>query len=230
MTPPELLKSFGQFDLDPCAPAIRAWDTAKQHFTITDNGLIQTWHGRVWLNPPYSKLDGKSQLQLWLDKMLAHRNGMALVNARTETKWFHNSIWNQAHAIVFPKARIRFYRPDGTLPNESGKTAHAIAAFSEADAKILFEAKLGTDYEPLREGKFIPLIIKIVTEINSTWRELVRWLMKECGGVATLEQLYALAADHPKALKNPNFKAKIRQQVQRIGQPISRGQWQATLI
>ena len=55
LTPPEIVKSLGEFDLDPCSPIERPWDTAKNHFTINDNGLIQNWFGRVWCNPPYGK-------------------------------------------------------------------------------------------------------------------------------------------------------------------------------
>jgi hypothetical protein len=32
LTPPEIVKALGTFDLDPCAPAVRPWDTAKRHF------------------------------------------------------------------------------------------------------------------------------------------------------------------------------------------------------
>lgn len=52
------------FDLDPCSPCKGAnapvW--AKQHHTVTDDGLAQEWSGRVWLNPPYHSLGP------WLEK------------------------------------------------------------------------------------------------------------------------------------------------------------------
>ena len=49
LTPPEIVRACGQFDLDPCAPIVRAWDTAARHFTVEDDGLAQPWGGRVWL-------------------------------------------------------------------------------------------------------------------------------------------------------------------------------------
>lgn len=52
LTPPEIIRALGEFDLDPCAPIVRPWDMAKAHYTELDNGLIRPWHGRVWLNPP----------------------------------------------------------------------------------------------------------------------------------------------------------------------------------
>lgn len=53
LTPPEIIKALGQFDLDPCAPVVRPWDTAERHYSIKDNGLMLPWSGRVWCNPPY---------------------------------------------------------------------------------------------------------------------------------------------------------------------------------
>jgi len=54
LTPPDIIKSLGEFDLDPCAPEenVRPWSTAKNHFTKSVNGLNQKWEGRVWCNPP----------------------------------------------------------------------------------------------------------------------------------------------------------------------------------
>lgn len=48
------IRALGPFDLDPCSPVGRPWDTAAQHHTIHDNGLLKPWSGRVWLNPPYA--------------------------------------------------------------------------------------------------------------------------------------------------------------------------------
>ena len=83
LTPPEILKAIGEFDLDPCSPINRPWNTAKKHYTVEDNGLIQEWIGRVFLNPPYGPETGK-----WLQKLAEHGNGIALIFARTETDMF----------------------------------------------------------------------------------------------------------------------------------------------
>jgi hypothetical protein len=53
LTPPGLIRGLGEFDLDPCSPIKRPWNTAKHHYSIDDNGLQKKWFGRVWLNPPY---------------------------------------------------------------------------------------------------------------------------------------------------------------------------------
>lgn len=77
LTPQWLVKSLGEFDLDPCSPLNRPWNTAKQHYTVHDNGLVLPWNGRVWLNPPYG-----NELHKWLFKMSQHLNGIALIFGR----------------------------------------------------------------------------------------------------------------------------------------------------
>lgn len=38
LTPPEILRALGAFDLDPCAPVVRPWETAAQHFALISYG------------------------------------------------------------------------------------------------------------------------------------------------------------------------------------------------
>ena len=35
LTPPDLVQLLGPFDLDPCAPVRRPWDTAAKHYRET---------------------------------------------------------------------------------------------------------------------------------------------------------------------------------------------------
>jgi len=104
LTPPRIIHSLGCFDLDPCAPVVRPWDMAAHHFTIEDDGLIQKWFGRVWMNPPYG-----NKTEQWMKKLVAHGNGIALIYARTETDIFFPHVWDHADAIFFFKRRLRFY-------------------------------------------------------------------------------------------------------------------------
>ncbi len=118
LTPPEIIKALGTFDLDPCSPLdeVRPWDTATRHLTTKDNGLVRPWEGRVWCNPPY----GKETFD-WINKLSFHGNGIALIFARTETKGFHREIWEKADGIFFFKGRLCFYHVDG----KKGGTANA---------------------------------------------------------------------------------------------------------
>lgn len=83
LTPPAILDALGgwqSFDLDPCAaPAPRPWFTAWQMNAEADgDGLAMDWHGRVFLNPPYSS----GVIEAWLRK-----NWSALCRFDTETLW-----------------------------------------------------------------------------------------------------------------------------------------------
>lgn len=135
LTPPEIISALGAFDLDPCAPVAPPWRMAHNHYTIHQNGLVQPWLGRVWLNPPYGKETFK-----WMSRLAAHKSGIALIFARTETKGFHREIWEKAHCLFFFEGRLCFYRVDGT----KGDTANApscLVSYSEEDTKAIFFAR-----------------------------------------------------------------------------------------
>lgn len=95
LTPPHILVELGEFDLDPCSPINRPWDTAKHHYTAMDNGLAHPWDGRVWVNPPYGLETAK-----WLDRLAQHGNGIALIFARTETRMFFDHVWRRVRAAA----------------------------------------------------------------------------------------------------------------------------------
>ena len=66
-TPVEIIRSLGDFDLDPASSkeAFRLNQSAKKIYTAKDNGLVQKWEGRVWLNPPYSNPLLQDFLKKW---------------------------------------------------------------------------------------------------------------------------------------------------------------------
>jgi len=102
-TPPQVFDGLGVFDLDPCQPVGGvSWIPALQYYTLEDDGLTSDWYGRVWLNPPYGK-----HTPQWLAKMHSHRNGIALLFARTDCAWFHDYV-AKADAILFLKGRVKF--------------------------------------------------------------------------------------------------------------------------
>ncbi len=103
-TPPEIPAAIGGFDLDPSAGPS---NHAKVNIRQPECGLMAPWHGRVWLNPPY--LDAP----LWMEKMAAHNNGVALLNARAETKWFQAAA-SKAGGVLWLRGRVKFIRPDGS--------------------------------------------------------------------------------------------------------------------
>jgi len=115
LTPPDLVKKLGEFDLDPCTPVSPPFVHAKCNFNINDDGLSQEWFGRVYMNPPYG-----NGMEKWIEKLKNHGNGITLIFARTETKCFFNFIWDDAHAVLFVKGRIKFFNIKGEQAGTPG--------------------------------------------------------------------------------------------------------------
>lgn len=132
LTPPHIIHALGPFDLDPCSPISRPWDTASVHYTIEDDGLSQPWSGFAWVNPPFGP-----EARAWLARLAEHGNGIGLVPARTETRWFVSEVWEKADAILFLYGRPHFHKPDGTRgASNSGAPICLIAYGDEAVSRL----------------------------------------------------------------------------------------------
>ena len=140
-TPKEIIDALGEFDLDPCAPINPLWKTAKVMYNKNDNGLKQEWRGRVWLNPPYSR----PLIEQFIKRMAEHRNGIALLFNRCDSKMFQDIIFEKATAMKFLRNRIRFFRPDGTRGDSSG-CGSILIAFGEDNAEILRTCNIAGKY------------------------------------------------------------------------------------
>ena len=113
-TPEWIFKDLGlTFDLDVAAPVGGVpWIPAAKHYTEEQNGLAQEWKGKVWCNPPYGDKTG-----LWMERMAQHKNGVALVFARTDCKWFQEYV-TTADALLFIRGRLSFV--DATKATKGG--------------------------------------------------------------------------------------------------------------
>ena len=135
LTPPEIIRALGSFELDPCAPVARPWATAIRHFTVDDNGLMLDWCGRVWMNPPYGPHVG-----IWLAKLAAHGTGTALIFARTETDAWHRYVWPLATSIAFLRGRLCFHHVNGERAQNSAGAPSALIAYGDLDDYALRDA------------------------------------------------------------------------------------------
>ena len=144
LTPPYIIEALGEFDLDPCSPIDRPWDTAKKHYTIIDDGLAHQWQGRVWCNPPYGK-----HTKIWLERCVQHGDAMVLIFARTETRMFFDYIWNKASAIFFIKGRLKFCKVDGSVGQSAGAPS-VLIAYGDNNAEALRSCTLPGKYIDLR--------------------------------------------------------------------------------
>lgn len=220
LTPPAIIRALGEFDLDPCAaPAPRPWDTARHHLTEEDDGLAHEWFGRVWLNPPYG-----SEVGTWMKRLADYGQGTALIFARTETEAFFETVWRAATACRFIEGRLHFHYPDGARAKANGGAPSVLVAYGDDDAEILASCEIAGQFVPLRLPRSV--IMRALEE--PSWVSLVgRYLSRQSGPVR-VEDIYLALARHPKAKRNPNWRAKIRQSLQRGGfTHIDKGVWAA---
>jgi len=156
LTPPEIITALGPFDLDPCAHPEQFYQTASLMISPPQDGLVHQWDGRVWLNPPYG-----NELIRWIAKLANHRDGIALVPARTEVEsWFWPFVWEEADALLFLRGRLYFHLPDGSTKGNAGHGS-VLAAYGEENVKALegcgiagrfFRLTPSPPPEPVRQG------------------------------------------------------------------------------
>lgn len=97
------------FTLDTAATDQNAKCAA--YYTKEQDGLLQPWVGRVWCNPPYGRQIGK-----WVARARqAAMSGEAeivvmLLPARTDTRWWHDYIWDERTHQPRPGVRVRLLR------------------------------------------------------------------------------------------------------------------------
>lgn len=120
----ELNKEFN-FNLDPCADDHN--HKCERYFTREQNGLLQDWEGsNVFCNPPYGREIGKWVQKSFKESKKPNTLVVMLIPARTDTKWFHEYIYNKAE-VRFLKGRLKFGDSKNSAPFPS-----MIVIFKEA--------------------------------------------------------------------------------------------------
>jgi len=106
--------ALGRIDLDPASSA-EAQKTigAELYFDKDADGLRQPWHGRVWLNPPFSQPAASLFAAKLLEEIDAGRVEAAILlqHSSTATRWFQDLA--SRSTVCFPRRRINFDRADG---------------------------------------------------------------------------------------------------------------------
>lgn len=111
----ELDKEF-HFTLDPCADEYN--HKCDKYITKEQDGLSYCWGKEtVFCNPPYGR-----EITKWIAKCYKENaeHGMTcvmLIPARTDTKWFHEYIYNKPNVeIRFIKGRLKFRGCENSAP------------------------------------------------------------------------------------------------------------------
>lgn len=109
-TPQEFFDELNEefhFTLDPCALPTNA--KCEHYFTPTDNGLIQNWEGeKVFCNPPYGRAIYNWVRKCSEEARKKNTTVVALIPARTDTRYFHEFIYHKAKEIRFIRGRLKF--------------------------------------------------------------------------------------------------------------------------
>lgn len=216
LTPPALIKSLGDFDLDPCTPVGMPWPTAANHYTIHDDGLKSPWFGRVWLNPPYGR-----ELIKWMEKMAGHLNGVSLIFARTDTRAFQEFIFPFASSILFIKGRLSFLDINGNPGAGNGGAASVLIGYGEDNVQAIHESGI--------DGKHVFLQSQpiLLVGFSSTWKAVVKIAFTKLNTTAALADIYKMVSivAPDKVVKNKHFEAKVRQTLQIHFERAGKGQY-----
>ena len=118
-----------KFTLDPCASAEN--HKCDKYYTKAEDGLIQDWSGEtVFCNPPYGREIGR-----WVCKCFHEvfdgkcPCAVMLIPARTDTRWFHDYIYNKAE-IRFIPGRLKFNSQKNSAPFPS-----MVVVFQQAEIR-----------------------------------------------------------------------------------------------
>ena len=116
-TPDDLFNTLDNefnFTLDPCTNGEN--NKCDKFYTEKENGLIQDWSKDiVFVNPPYGR-----QISQWIEKAynesLKGSKVVCLIPSRTDTKYWHDFIFNKASEVRFIKGRLKFGGSKNSAP------------------------------------------------------------------------------------------------------------------
>ena len=117
-TPPNLIKiarkTMGEIEVDPASSDI-AQETvqAQKYFTLERQITDSDWRGKVWLNPPFSKISD------WVNLLVGHfsdgnvTEAVLLTKLDCRTKWFAR-LMSAANAFGMVRGNVRFSQAANT--------------------------------------------------------------------------------------------------------------------
>ena len=144
-TPETLIEAarevMGGIDTDPASNAdAQRIVRAKRWHSKEDDGLTREWHGRVWLNPPYTV----RVVSAFIDHLLAEYEAgrvlraITLTNAQTDAVWCQR-LMRSAPVFCLTEGRVKFWRRTGG--EHEGMMGQLIAGIGVDPIK--FEAAFG---------------------------------------------------------------------------------------
>lgn len=112
-TPPGYIEAarevLGGIDLDPASnDRAQGIVRADEYYTKAENGLTKPWHGRVWMNPPYSQPSVSRFVERFINAYEEEQihAGIVLVNNATDANWCQALL--RRFPACFPEKRVAF--------------------------------------------------------------------------------------------------------------------------
>ncbi|MGL5014501.1 MAG: DNA N-6-adenine-methyltransferase [Bacteroidales bacterium] len=130
---------MGAIDLDPASSAqVNERIGASTFYSVEDDAFTHEWHGRVWMNPPYSRI-----IKDFVNKLVdSYEDGtvteaIVVTNNGTDTRWFHRMA-QVSSAICLPQGRIAFLNSEGVevANNNKGQVFTYIGPNVESFARV----------------------------------------------------------------------------------------------
>lgn len=133
-TPPYILDLvrdvLGDIEFDPYScDAAQINVRAERYYTIDNPAAPEDWRARnCFFQPPYSRGNIDSAVEAFCNAWDADKVGeaIALVNNKTETKWFHELLY-RANVMCIIKGRLKFWKADGA--RGSGRSGQVVFNF-----------------------------------------------------------------------------------------------------
>ena len=105
---------LGEIDLDPASnPVANEVVKARQIYTKDDDGLVQDWHGKVFLNPPF----GSETMSRFVEKLISeYQSGnvpeaIMLTDSLSLPNWFSKAI-AACNAMFITTDRFYYWNDD----------------------------------------------------------------------------------------------------------------------
>lgn len=120
------------FELDVCASESNA--KCEKYFSLTEDGLVQSWEGVCWCHPPYGKAMRRWVRKAYIESSRAGTVVVCLLPARTDTVYWHEYVMKAAE-VRLVKGRIKFEGQWSSAPFPS-----AIVIFDDSNMVTKFSS------------------------------------------------------------------------------------------
>lgn len=178
-----VLECFGSIDLDPCSNSKANPNVpATMHYTAKDNGLLQPWAGRVFMNPPYG-----AEIGQWIERLAVEfeagnvTEAIALVPARPGSLWFAE-LSKAAALWCFVAGRLTFVNNDNPAHFPSalaylGPRPRAFAAAFAGLGSLWREVPAAEVVDPAPKADL--LAAQDAKPAGLTGQDLAAWILKD---------------------------------------------------